>query len=85
MSRSDHALLERELHAETLDHPNIVKILKVFHADAATESFKNSLVVMEYVGHYNLMNVIQTQPGKLTQPFIIKLVHPHEFAPSSYM
>jgi len=72
MSRSDHALLERELHAETLDHPNIVKILKVFHADAATESFKNSLVVMEYVGHYNLMNVIQTQPGKLTQPFIVK-------------
>ena len=37
-----------------------------------TAEMTNSLLVMEYVGHYNLMAVIQSQPGKLTQPFIVK-------------
>ena len=37
-----------------------------------TAEMTNSLLVMEYVGHYNLMAVIQSQPEKLTQPFIVK-------------
>ena len=70
LGKANRALLHRELNAEKLNHSNIVQILKVFYADDAMDS--NTLVVMEYVGHYNLMNVIQSQPGKLTQPFIVR-------------
>merc|ERR1712029_427118 len=71
LGRTNRALLQRELNAEKLNHSNIVKIFKVFYADeVALEN--NTLVVMEYVGHYNLMSIIQTQPEKLTQPFIVR-------------
>jgi len=70
LSLRDQLIFDREVAAsDRLDHPNIVKVLTIFKG---TDEMTNSLLVMEYVGHYNLMAVIQSQPEKLTQPFIVK-------------
>merc|ERR1719192_631868 len=44
------------------EHENIVKVYGIFDG---MEELHSSVIVMEYVGHYNLQHVVDTQPYKL--------------------
>lgn len=55
--------IDSEMNATRIpEHENIVKVHGIFNG---LEELHSSLIVMEYVGHYNLQNVIESQPHKL--------------------
>jgi hypothetical protein len=55
--------LDSEMNATRIpEHENVVKVHGIFDG---MEALHSSVIVMEYVGHYNLQNVIESQPQKL--------------------
>ena len=55
--------LENEKHALKLNHENVTKIKEVFDK---IEYEKTAILVLEYVGQYNMQALIEQQSSKLT-------------------
>lgn len=59
--------IESELNVMNLSHENIVKVYATFQSE---EDNDHSIVVMEYVGHSSLQNIIEEYSSLLTPTFI---------------